>query len=156
MPRRSLALGAGSAGRRAVRTPNTIAADVRAWYDAYLTAFTSLARGERADLDTLLGFYGVPLLFVVGGRVQALATSDEVRQSARALTDRLRAAGYAGSTVHRLDVRPLDTRTAVIEGVFSRLDRAGAEVERLGAAYLVVRTEVGWRFAAIALTEPPA
>ena len=133
-------------------TLDAIAADVRAWYDRYLDTFTTLAAGERADVAALLPFFGVPLVIITEHRCQALPTREAVLSTAQTLVDQLRTATYASSTVHRLDIRPLNARAALVDGVFSRSDRAGNEFERFGAVYLVTRTDEGWRFSAIVFT----
>jgi len=47
---------------------NEIAGDVRAWYDRYLDTFTSLATGERLDVEALLDSFGVPLVIITEDR----------------------------------------------------------------------------------------
>ncbi|MBW3634812.1 MAG: hypothetical protein KY456_17470 [Chloroflexi bacterium] len=133
---------------------DAIATEVRAWYGGYLDTFTSLAAGERTDLESVMGFYGVPLVIVTEGRYLALPTRDAVLSTAKSLIDGLLQANYAGSTVHRLDIRPLNARAAFIEGVFSRHDGAGNELERFGTAYLVAKSDEGWRFISIVVTAP--
>jgi hypothetical protein len=129
-----------------------IAGDVRPWYDQYLETFTSLAAGEHTDVEELLAYFGAPLVIITEDLYQALTTRDAVLRAAQNLIDQLRRANYAGSTVHRLDIRPFNARTALVDGVFSRHDRAGNELERFGTAYLVARTDEGWRFTAIVFT----
>ena len=133
-------------------TLTAIAADVRAWYADYLDTFTRLASGERSDLEAILAFFGVPLVIVTDGGYVALPADEAVLSTVETLIDQLRRAGYASSTVHRLDVRALNARAALVDGVFSRHDRAGNELERFGTAYLVARTDAGWRFTAIVFT----
>ena len=135
-------------------THDAIAAEVREWYDGYLDTFTRLATGERTDLESVLGFFGVPLVIVAADRYLALPTREATLSAAQTLIDQLRRANYAGSTVHRLDIRPLNARAAFVEGVFSRHDREGNELERLGTAYLVARTDEGWRITSLVLTTP--
>jgi hypothetical protein len=135
-------------------TRDSIAADVRAWYDRYVATFTGLAAGERTDLDALLDYFGVPLVIITEDRYLTLPTQDAVLSSARALIDPLRQANYGGSTVHHLDIRPLNARAALIAGEFSRHDRTGAELERVGAAYLAAKTDDGWRFTTLIATSP--
>ncbi len=133
---------------------DAIASEVREWFGAYLDTFRGLAAGERADLESILGFYGVPLVIVADGRYVALPDRAAVVGVAQTMVDQLRRMGYAGSTVHRLDVRPLNARAAFIEGAFSRHDRGGTELERVGTAYLAAKTDDGWRFTSIILTAP--
>ena len=130
------------------------ASDVRKWYDRYLDTFTSLAAGERDDLDALLAYFAVPLAILTEDRYLALSTRDAVLSTMQALIGRLRQANYAGSTVHRLDVRSLNARAVFIDGAFSRHDRRGNELERFGTAYLAVKTDEGWRFTSIVFTVP--
>jgi hypothetical protein len=131
---------------------DAIVGDVRAWYDRYLETFTSLAAGEHADIEEILAYFGAPLVIITEDRYQALPTRDAVLSTAQTLIDQLRRANYAGSTVHRLDIRPLNARAALVDGVFSRHDPAGNELERFDTAYLVARTDEGWRFTAIVFT----
>jgi hypothetical protein len=133
---------------------DAIAAEVRDWYGGYLDTFTGLAAGERTDLESVLGFFGVPLVIVTDDRYLNLSTREEVLATAEALIDQLLRANYAGSTVHRLDMRPLNARAALVEGEFSRHDRRGDEFERFGTAYLVARTDEGWQFTSIIITAP--
>jgi hypothetical protein len=133
-------------------TLDAIAVDVRAWYDRYFDAFTGLAAGERDDLDAILAYFGVPLVILTQDRYLVLPTREAVLSTAQALIEQLRRADYAGSTVHRLDVRSLNARAAFIDGAFSRHDRAGNELERFGTVYLAAKTDEGWRFATIVFT----
>ena len=131
---------------------NEIAGGVRAWYDRYLDTFTSLATRERLDVEALLDSFGVPLVIITEDRYLALPTRDAVLSTAESLIEQLRRANYAGSTIHRLDMRLLNAHAAFVDGVFSRHDRAGNELERFGTAYLVTRIEEEWRFTSIVFT----
>ena len=133
---------------------DTTAAEVRDWYGGYLDTFTSLAAGERTDLDSVLNFFGVPLVIVTDDRFLALSTRDEVLGTAKALIDQLLQVNYASSTVHRLDIRPFNVRAVLVEGEFSRHNRGGDELERFGTTYLVAKTDEGWRFTSIVFTTP--
>ncbi len=134
--------------------PDVVASEVRAWFEEYLDAFRGLGCGERTDLESILGFYGVPLEIVADDHYVALPGRAAVLGATKNLIDRLVRAGYAGGAVHRLDVRPLNARAALVEGAFSRVDRAGEEFERVGAVYLVVKTDDGWRIISLVLTAP--
>src|SRR4028119_1111619 len=126
--------------------------DVRTWYDRYLDTFTRLAVGERTDVEVLLAYFGVPLVIITTDRYLALSTREAVLATAQTLIDQLRRANYASSTVHRLEIRPLNARAAFIDGVFSHHDRQGNELERFGTTYLAANTDEGWRFTSIVFT----
>ncbi len=131
-----------------------VASDVRAWFEAYLDTFRGLGCGERTDLKSILGFYGVPLAIVTDGRYVALPDRAAVLGTTKHVIDQLIRAGYAGGAVHKLDVRPLNARAALVEGAFSRIDRSGVEFERVDATYLALKTDDGWRITSIVLTAP--
>jgi hypothetical protein len=133
---------------------DAVVTEVREWYSGYVDTFTSLAAGQRTDLEAVLSFYGVPLVIVAENRYLALPDRVAVLGTAKTLIDQLLQANYASSTIHRLDVRPLNTRAAFIEGVFSRNDREGKELERVGTAYLAAKTDEGWRFISLIFTAP--
>src|SRR3954471_2975540 len=71
---------------------DAVAAKVRAWYGDYLKTFTSLAAGERIDLEALLDYFGVPLVIVTDDRFLALQTPDAVLSTATTLIEQLRQA----------------------------------------------------------------
>jgi hypothetical protein len=108
------------------------AADVRDWFGGDLGTFTSLVAGERSDLESILAFFGVPLVIVTDDRYLPLSTGDAVLGTANTLIDQLLQANYAGSTVHRLDMRSLNARAALVDGELSRHDRRGDELARFG------------------------
>lgn len=136
---------------------NGVEGEVRGWYSAYFDAFVHLATGERDDLESLLDFYGVPMTVVSDGGYRVLATREAVLDFAHDAIDPLLRAGYAGTELLRLDIRPLDSSAAFLEGLFSRRNRDGKEIDHAGAAYLAVKTGVGWRVASFVLrtTGPP-
>ncbi len=130
---------------------DSVESEVRGWYSAYFDTFVSLATGQRGDLDALLDFYGVPMTIVSDGGYRVLPTREAVLQFAHDAIDPLLRAGYAGTDLLRLDIRPLDSYAAFIEGLFSRRDREGKEIDHAGAAYLAVKTGEGWRVASFVL-----
>jgi hypothetical protein len=59
--------------------------------------------------------------------------------------DKLRQAGFAGSTLDKCDVKVLKCRAALVDAVWLRRDSAGALMARFGVIYLVALTAEGWR-----------
>jgi hypothetical protein len=97
-------------------------------------------------------FFAIPCTLITDTRYLALADRSTLRSVLGDLIDRLRRANYARSDIHRLEIRPLNTRAALIEGVFSRHDGTGKEFERFGTAYLAGKPDSGWRFTAVVFT----
>ncbi|MEU6340185.1 hypothetical protein ABZ883_04450 [Streptomyces sp. NPDC046977] len=126
---------------------DTVEAEVRAWYDAYVGTFVGLARGERTDTEALLGFYGAPMVVVSDGDHKVLPTRAATLEFATGTIDALTRAGYTGSEISHLTVHAVATGAAFIEGEFSRHGREGREFGAGTGAYLAVRTAEGWRFA---------
>jgi hypothetical protein len=134
--------------------PGAVVAEVRAWYDGYFRAFARQARGESTDLEALADVYATPTSFVTDDRCLTVADRAGLRRVLGDQVDQLRRAGHARTDTHRLEVRALNARAALIEGTFSRHDGRGREYARLGIAYLVLRTDAGWRFTALLVTPP--
>jgi hypothetical protein len=111
---------------------DAISADVRAWYDQYLDTFTCLAASELSNVEALLAYFGVPLVIITTDRYLVLPTREAVLATAQTLIDRLRQANYASSTVHRLEVHPLNARAAFVDGDFSRPSISRRERTRAG------------------------
>ncbi|MGH2352454.1 MAG: DUF6841 family protein [Chloroflexota bacterium] len=134
--------------------PGTLVAEGRAWYDGYFQVFTRLGRGERSDLDALADLFATPTTLVTDDRCLTIAARAVLLRVLGDQVAQLRRAGYARRDTHRLEGRARNARAALIEGTCSRHDGQGREDARLGAAYLVIRTEAGWRFAALIVTPP--
>ena len=134
--------------------PDTVPAEVRAWYEDYFATFAGLARGESSDLEPLVDYFAIPLTVIMDSRYLAIADRSAARGLLGDQVEQLRRARYARTAIHRLEVRALNDRAALIEGSFSRHDDQGDEFARLGAAYLAAKTDGGWRFAALILTQP--
>src|SRR5438067_1290682 len=115
---------------------DAVASEVRDWYGKYVAVFTSLATGQRSDLDTLTEFFALPSTSS-DDKVYVVAPDRATMKATMGVQiEHLRQVNYAGSTIHSLDIRPLSTRAAVIEGVLTRLDREGQVLARLRAIYL--------------------
>jgi hypothetical protein len=134
--------------------PGALVAEVRAWYDGYFRIFARLGRGESSDLEALADLFATPTILVTDERCLTVADRAGLLRVLGDQVEQLRRAGYSRSDTHRLEVRALNERAALVEGTFSRHDEQGREYARLGAAYLVTRTDAGWRFAAVVITPP--
>jgi hypothetical protein len=123
-----------------------IISEIREHFQLYGPTFVDLAIGRRSDVDALLEFYGAPLRFVG-------STFHLVMQDNAAITgadgmggeiERLRRAGFAGSTLDKFEVSVLNSRAALVDALWLRRDGAGA-LARFAVIYLVTLTADGWR-----------
>ena len=134
--------------REAIRAPGEtgIAADIREHFQRYGSTFVDLAIGKRSDMEALLQFYGAPLRFV-GSTFHMVMTDDAAIIGPGGIggeIDRLRRAGFAGSTLDKFDIKMLNTRAALVDALWLRRDGAGALVQ-FAVIYLVTLTADGWR-----------
>ena len=134
--------------REAIRVPGEtgIIADIREHFQRYGPTFVDLVIGKRSDMEALLQFYGAPLRFVgstfhmVMTDAAAIIGSDGIGGE----IERLRRAGFAGSTLDKFDIKMLNPRAALVDALWLRRDAAGALV-RFAVIYLLALTAEGWR-----------
>ncbi len=127
--------------------------DVSQWFGDYLEAFAACGRGER-DTDSLLAYYGVPLLLTTDDGYFALTRDDQVVAALRQQVDGMRAAGYGRSEILRSEVTVLNSASALYNGTFSRQRNDGGEISRLAATYLVTEGPAGRRISALLVRAP--
>ena len=124
--------------------------DVSRWFGDYLDAFAACGRGE-GDTDSLLAYYGVPLLLTTGDGFFALTSDRQVVAAVQDQVDGMRAAGYARSETLGSEVTVLNARSALYRGTFSRQRADGSEISRLTATYLVTDGAAGRRISVLAV-----
>jgi hypothetical protein len=132
--------------------PDVVSAEVRALYDTYLALVVPLFAGESTDLRPLAALFAAPTTIAMPDAVLVMSDQDAVARFFAGQIDHLRRARYASTTTHRLDVRPLNSRAALIEGLFSRYTREGQESARFGTVYLVTKPADRWQFSSLVLT----
>jgi hypothetical protein len=124
-----------------------IISQLREFFQRYGATFVELATGKRSDVDALLEFYGAPLRFIG-------STFHMVMQDSAAITgadgmggeiDRLRRAGFGGSTLDKCEIDVLNPRAVLVDALWVRRDDAGALMSRFGVIYLLTRAPGGWR-----------
>jgi hypothetical protein len=124
--------------------------DVSRWFDEYLEVFAACGRSEK-DTETLLDYYGVPLLVATDDGYVALTSGDQVVAVLQQQVDGMRAAGYAGTEILDSEVTVLNATSALYRGTMSRQRGDGGEVTRLTATYLVTDGAAGRRFSVLAV-----
>jgi len=119
-------------------------AEVSGWFDEYLDAFAACGRGER-HVDSLLAYYGVPLLFTSDDGFFALTSGDQVRASVQGQVDGMLADHYDHTAVLGFQIAPLNAASALYQGRFSRRRKDGREIAKLAATYLITAGPDGRR-----------
>jgi len=123
---------------------------VTGWFEEYLDVFAACGRGER-HVDSLLAYYGVPLLFTGDDGYFALTSDDHVRSAVQRQVDGMLADHYDHSTVLGFQITPLNAASALYEGRFSRRRKDGSEISQLAATYLITAGPDGRRISVLAL-----
>lgn len=127
--------------------------DVSRWFGEYLDAFAACGRGE-AETDSLLEYYGVPLLVTTDDGFFAVTTGDQVVAVLQQQVDGMRAATYSRSEILDSEVTALNATSALYRGTFSRQRSDGSEINRLTASYLVTDGSEGRRISVLAVHTP--
>ena len=125
--------------------------ELRAWFDEYLRAFAACGRGESDDLQTLLDYYGVPLLLSTDEAVVALTSEDQVLRTIRRQVEGMRVTGYDRSETLESEVVPINATSVLYTAEFSRQRADRSEISRLRVTYLITLGARGRRISALAV-----
>jgi hypothetical protein len=127
--------------------------DVSQWFGDYFDAFAACGRGERG-IDSLLDYYGVPLLLTTDGGFFPLMSADQVVAAVQPQIDGMRAAGYARTEMLTAEITALNATSALYRGAFSYHRSDGAEIRRVTLTYVVTDGAGGRRISALAVHSP--
>ena len=127
--------------------------EVSRWFGEYLDAFATCGRGE-SDTDSLLAYFGVPLLLTTDNGFYAATSDDQVVAALQPQVDGMRAAGYNRSEILVSEVTVLNSTSALYRGTFSRQRSDGTQINRLTATYLVTSGVDGPRISVLAVHSP--
>ena len=122
--------------------------DVSQWFGEYLDVFIACGRGE-AGTDSLLAYYGVPLLVTTDDGSFALTSDDQVVAVMQQQVDGMRAAGYSSSEALDSEVTILNSTSALYRGTYSWRKSDGGEIRRVTLTYLLTDGPPGRRISAL-------
>jgi hypothetical protein len=123
--------------------------DVTTWFEAYLDLFVSLGRGDRDDVETILDYYGVPMLLSAPGASGWLREADQVIGVIRGQVEALRYAGFDRTVVEDASTVLLNDSCARHEGRFLRLTADATVIADFRGSYLIADGPDGPRIAAL-------
>jgi len=133
------AWGAGEDGDKAAAT--------NALLD-YINAFMTL------DAKHTASYFDEPFMRVSATTSVSLATRADVESWLNPFLAKLKERGYARSDLPQLQIKLVSNGVAIASAMFIRYKTDGAELERLGATYVLRKTGDGWKIAVIVLHEP--
>ena len=103
-------------------------------------------RYMASDVDAIAALYEAPFLAVREGRAIHLGDRDAVREHLVALMEAYRNSGAARATIVDLQVRRLDSTSAIATVRWNVLADDGALVRDFATSYQILREEPGgWR-----------
>ena len=101
------------------------------------------------NLGAITTCYGEPSMTIAPQGVFPAANHAALEGSLAPLIDGLRAKGYGRSEFVQPVVTPLGETVAIVRGVAVRYTTTGLEMERIPLAYLMRRSEDGWKIAVL-------
>jgi glyoxylase-like metal-dependent hydrolase (beta-lactamase superfamily II) len=132
----------------------TIQDEVTHWFfDDYLSTWIGVGAGTIArGPEFILDYWSAPLNWSDDQGSRWIMDAPAVVALLHALQTRLRAEGYADTTVPDRRVTVYHDNGAAIEVIWSRCRTDGTEIERLTAHFEVARGPEGWRIISIQAT----
>lgn len=124
---------------------SAVEAEVRAWFDRYVSTFIGLAAAGETDPTPLLDYFAVPISMTTDAAHVVLTSSDALAAGLAQELRTLRDAGYGGSTALDHEIRALNERAVLVAVTWVRHDSGGREFQRVRVMYLVAQTDAGWR-----------
>lgn len=126
---------------------------MRRWFEEYLEAFAACGRGER-ETESLLPYYGVPLLVSTDHGFVALTTEEQVLAAVGQQIDQMRSARYARTEVLTSEVTVLNAASALYRWTVSRQGHESNEITRQTFTDLLSGGASGRRISVIAVHSP--
>lgn len=118
----------------------------------YFAAFADL--GPAFDMRRALSFFHEPSMLITTTRASSYLTRGEVEAGwVNAFVVRQRERNYARQEV-QLHVRQMSSNVAFASAEIVRYKTTGELLERVGASYVLRRTEDGWKIAAVITHDP--
>jgi hypothetical protein len=99
--------------------------EIQRWFDAYVSDFAALGRGDATDPTRLLAYYGVPLILSTDAGTAFLSDADQVVAAGMQQIEGMRAAGYDRSEVLASDTVVANRSCAIHRGSSLAFARTG-------------------------------
>lgn len=116
-------------------------------YADYVAAFQTL------DPRAVLPWYHLPCLLQSARGLLVLATAADLEALFAPMMADLKARSYARTELTALQVKQLNARGALLTIRGVRIATSGAELERIGASYLLHKAAGAWQFALLAVQD---
>ncbi|MEJ2862709.1 DUF6841 family protein [Actinomycetospora flava] len=123
--------------------------DVTTWFAAYLDCFVALGRGDRDDVESILDYYGVPMLLSAPGATGWLHEPEQVIGVIRGQVEGLRHVGFDSTVVQDAETVLINDSCARYEGRFLRLAADASVIADFRGSYLIADGSEGPRIAAL-------
>jgi hypothetical protein len=122
--------------------------EIRDWFQGYLDAFASTVK-DLSDSRRMLEFCAVSLVLAGDEEAQVLTSEQDVLGVLRRAAAGLHSDQFSHSELLDSHLIEINRSTALLRGEFSRKRTDGSEIERVGATYLIARSNSGLRIFAL-------
>jgi hypothetical protein len=119
----------------------------------YFAAFADL--GPTFDMRRALSFFHEPSMLITATRASSYLTRGDAEAGwVNAFVARQRERGYARQDVPQLHVKQMSNSVALASVEIVRYRAGGEVLERVGASYVLRRTNEGWKISAVITHDP--
>jgi hypothetical protein len=119
----------------------------------YFASFADL--GPTFDMRRALSFFHEPSMLITATRASSYLTRGDAEAGwVNAFVARQRDRGYARQDIPRLHVKQMSSGVALASAEIVRYKSGGELLERVGASYVLRRTNEGWKITAVITHEP--
>jgi hypothetical protein len=119
----------------------------------YFASFADL--GPTFDMRRALSFFHEPSMLITASRATSYLTRGDAESGwVNGFVARQRERGYARQDVSQLHVKQMSNSVALASVEIVRYKTGGELLERVGASYVLRRTDEGWKIAAVIIHEP--
>jgi hypothetical protein len=129
--------------------------EIRGFFVEYCAANADAIQGDDGALAKLESLFAVPSTLVTGEAYLALSTPEALHLMLKTYIDRLRAMDFDRDVPEQSDLRILNDKAGIIEVLWVRRDRAGAEISTNRILYVIADTGSGWRVVTVTLNGIP-
>ena len=122
---------------------NDLEQEVDQLFDDYFRDFSNL------DLKAIVAYFHLPCVFIVPDDVLVFSTAAEVEEFWAPRFEAMGAADFDHTERHEASIQVLNDHTAMASSLAVRFKKDGTELERRGAAFVVRKTDDGWKIVTV-------
>ena len=104
---------------------------------------------SNLDLKAIVAYFHLPCVFIVPDDVLVFSTVAEVEEFWAPRFEAMGVADFDHTERHEASIQVLNDHTAMASSLAVRFKKDGTELERRGAAFVVRKTDDGWKIVTV-------